>query len=43
MSDGKITVLYPLVLETGLAKKTKEILKQIEEQQRYKPANDNKR
>jgi hypothetical protein len=42
MKDN-ITILYPLVLETELARKTKEIIEKIKErnEQRYKPANDN--
>ena len=44
MKDN-ITMLYPLVLETELARKTKEIIEKIKKQneQRYRPANDNKR
>lgn len=42
MKDN-ITILYTLVLETDLARKTKEIIEKIKKQneQRYKPVNDN--
>ena len=41
--EDNIVVLHPLVLETDLAKKTKEIIEKIKKQneQRYKPVNDN--
>jgi hypothetical protein len=41
----KIELLYPLRLDTPLAKKTRELLESIKEKQNetYKPINDNKK